>query len=137
MDVKQKVFSRRKGDFIMQTFTSGGPGGQNQNKVATGVRLIDRETGLRAESREHRTQIANKKAAFRKLVEQLVIYYCEREDRERYGSQERVRTYNEAENYVKDHLTGEMVEFKTTAGKGDIGDLIERRTKEALLSGRC
>ena len=34
----------------MQTFCSGGPGGQHQNKTQSGVRLIHK-SGVRAESR--------------------------------------------------------------------------------------
>lgn len=52
----------------MQTFRSGGPGGQKQNKVSTGVRLIHPPSGARGESREHKSQTQNKKAAFRRLA---------------------------------------------------------------------
>lgn len=55
-------------DMEIQTFRSGGKGGQNQNKRDTGVRLIHHPSGARAESREHRTQGENKKAAFRKVA---------------------------------------------------------------------
>ena len=37
-------------ELIMQTFCSGGPGGQHQNKTQSGVRLIHK-SGVRAESR--------------------------------------------------------------------------------------
>ena len=46
----------------MQTFCSGGPGGQHQNKTQSGVRLIHK-SGVRAESRtERRTPTNNTKA---------------------------------------------------------------------------
>lgn len=53
----------------MQTFCSGGKGGQNQNKVATGVRIKHKESGICGESRTARTQYQNKKLAFKRLVE--------------------------------------------------------------------
>jgi peptide chain release factor 2 len=42
----------------MQTFCSGGPGGQHQNKTQSGVRLIHK-SGVRAESRTERSQPKN------------------------------------------------------------------------------
>lgn len=53
----------------MQTFRAGGKGGQNQNKRDTGVRFIHPPSGARGESREHRTQPENKKAAFIRMAE--------------------------------------------------------------------
>lgn len=47
-------------DLEMQTFTSGGPGGQHQNKTQSGVRLIHKPTNIRAESRTERSQHKNK-----------------------------------------------------------------------------
>ncbi|VTS02446.1 peptide chain release factor 2 : Bacterial peptide chain release factor 2 (BRF-2) OS=Isosphaera pallida (strain ATCC 43644 / DSM 9630 / IS1B) GN=Isop_2193 PE=4 SV=1: PCRF: RF-1 [Tuwongella immobilis] len=46
-------------DLIMQTFCSGGPGGQHQNKTQSGVRLIHTPTNVRAESRTERSQPKN------------------------------------------------------------------------------
>ena len=46
-------------DLIMQTFCSGGPGGQHQNKTQSGVRLIHKPTNVRAESRTERSQNKN------------------------------------------------------------------------------
>lgn len=69
MAEKQLLFSITKNDFEIQTFTSGGNGGQNQNRVRSGVRIIHHASGARGESREFRDQPQNKKAAFRRLVE--------------------------------------------------------------------
>lgn len=55
-------------DCTMQTFRSGGKGGQNQNKRDTGVRIIHPPSGAVGESREHRTQLENKRAAFRRMA---------------------------------------------------------------------
>jgi len=65
---KQLLFSIKKKDFIIETFRCGGKGGQNVNKVETGVRIRHLESGAVAEGREHRTQLANRKSAFSKLV---------------------------------------------------------------------
>lgn len=55
-------------DCEVQTFRSGGPGGQNQNKRDTGVRVIHHPSGARGESREERSQLQNKRQAFLRMA---------------------------------------------------------------------
>lgn len=55
-------------DCEVQTFRSGGSGGQNQNKRDTGVRVIHHPSGARGESREERSQLQNKKTAFLRMI---------------------------------------------------------------------
>jgi RF-1 domain len=52
----------------VQHFRSGGKGGQNQNKRDTGTRVIHHPSGARGESREERSQLQNKRAAFLRMV---------------------------------------------------------------------
>ena len=66
---RQLLYSLRKKDFKLQTFRSGGPGGQHQNKTDSGVRIIHSDSGGVGESREHKSQIQNRKAAFKRLIE--------------------------------------------------------------------
>lgn len=56
-------------DCEVQTFRSGGKGGQNQNKRDTGVRVIHHASGARGEARDERSQLQNKKLAFRRMAE--------------------------------------------------------------------
>jgi protein subunit release factor B len=67
MTDKKPLLSLTKKDFRIDTFTSGGPGGQHQNKVATGVHITHMATGLSAESRTEKSQARNKKIAFTRL----------------------------------------------------------------------
>lgn len=65
---RQLLFSLTKKDFKVEFFRCPGHGGQNVNKVETGVRIIHPESGAVAESCEERKQHQNKKIAFNKLV---------------------------------------------------------------------
>lgn len=66
---KQKLFSVTIHDCRVDVFRSGGKGGQNQNKVNSGVRIVHEPSGAVAESREERDQLVNKKRAWKRLCE--------------------------------------------------------------------
>jgi peptide chain release factor 2 len=55
----------------VETFRSGGPGGQHVNKVETGVRLTHRPSGVVVTCREERSQHRNKSACLKKLRERV------------------------------------------------------------------
>lgn len=56
-----------------ETFRSGGNGGQNVNKVETGVRAIYGKTGITSVCTEERSQIQNKHRAVEKLRKAIVL----------------------------------------------------------------
>lgn len=70
---KVLLFSLTKKDFEIQTFCTGGKGGQHRNAKQNGVRIIHTASGARAEHRDGRDQSKNKEEAFRKLAETLVF----------------------------------------------------------------
>jgi protein subunit release factor B len=67
----ERLFSVTLNDCEIQTFTAGGPGGQHQNHSNTAVRIIHKASGAAGTSRTERSQLQNKKAAFRRMTEDI------------------------------------------------------------------
>lgn len=65
----EKILSVTLADCRVDTFRAGGPGGQKQNKTDSACRITHAPSGAVGESREHRSQLQNKKAAFLRMVE--------------------------------------------------------------------
>jgi peptide chain release factor 2 len=98
----------KESDLEMQTFTSGGPGGQHQNKTQSGVRLIHKPSGIRGESRTERSQHKNYDNALKLLKARL--YQIEESKRlaqvERsYDEKGDVAWGNQIRNYVMQPYT--------------------------------
>ncbi len=95
-------------EYRMEKFHCGGKGGQNVNKVESGVRIIHIPTGLAAQSTEERSQFQNRQRAMEKLQEKLAGLQREQRDRQANAAWQEhnriirgnpVRTY-EGENFV-------------------------------------
>lgn len=65
---KKLLFSVSKKDLIFETFRSSGAGGQNVNKVSSGVRCIHPESNAVGRSTDTRDQHKNKKLAFERMT---------------------------------------------------------------------
>jgi protein subunit release factor A len=115
-------------DCEVQTFSSGGPGGQNQNRRSTGVRIIHRPSGAVGEARDERSQWQNKRSAFRRMAEsvkfRIWIASFLRDGIPPSSSTERIRTYNFVDHYVKDHRTGTRITDVTAVLNGDLDLLL-------------
>lgn len=68
MKAKRHVLTVKLDDCRVEVFRAGGSGGQNQNKVSSGVRVIHELSGARGEARDSRDQRRNKVAAFTRMV---------------------------------------------------------------------
>ena len=67
--MREKLFTVTIKDCEVQTFRAGGKGGQNQNSRETGVRIRHRLSNAVGESREERSQLLNKRKAFKRMAE--------------------------------------------------------------------
>lgn len=77
---RELLFSVTLRDCVVQDFSAGGPGGQHQNTSNTGIRVIHPPSGARGESREERSQLMNKKAAFRRMAGTVLFrQWCARQ----------------------------------------------------------
>lgn len=70
-------------DIKFESFHSHGKGGQNVNKVETGVRLIHIPTGITVTSTSGRSQYLNKKDALNKLNAILASKECEAKEKQK------------------------------------------------------
>lgn len=67
--MREKIATVTLEDCRVDTFRSGGKGGQNVNKRDTGVRITHPPSGAVGKSTEERSQLQNKRTAFRRMVE--------------------------------------------------------------------
>ena len=122
-------------DLRVDTYRSGGAGGQHINKTDSAVRLTHLETGIVVAVQSERSQHKNRAKAMSMLKAKLYEYYEDkkRKDMERfYGEKGEIAWGSQIRSYVfqpytlvKDHRTGEQTSNVQAVMDGHIQPFIE------------
>lgn len=136
-------------DLQIDTYRSGGAGGQHVNKTESAIRITHLPTGLVVECQDERSQHKNKDRALKILASRLYEAQRQSLDSERSTERksqvgtgdrsERVRTYNYPQGRVTDHRIGLTLHKLDAVLDGDLDEMIEALTAadqaEKLQSG--
>lgn len=135
-------------DLQIDTYRSGGAGGQHVNKTESAIRITHLPTGLVVQCQDERSQLKNRDKAMRVLKSRLLeLYQSERNAKEAgvrrsmVGSgdrSERIRTYNFPQGRVTDHRINLTLYRLDSFLDGDMDEVIDAliiADRAAQLSG--
>jgi len=139
-------------DLRIEVCRSGGPGGQGVNTTDSAVQVMHIPTGRIVRCQDGRSQQKNKEKAL-KIMRARLLEEKQREEEAKYsahrknqigsgGREEKIRTYNYAQNRVTDHRIGLTLYNLDRFMEGDLSEMIQalqaadlqERLKESALT---
>lgn len=122
-------------DLQIDTYRSGGAGGQHVNKTESAIRITHLPTGTVVECQDERSQYKNKDKAM-KILRSRIYEKMQREQEEKIASErklqvgagdraERIRTYNYPQGRVTDHRIGLTLYKLEQILNGDLTELFD------------
>ena len=122
-------------DLQIDTYRSGGAGGQHVNKTESAIRITHIPTGIIVACQDERSQIKNREKAMNWLKSKLYDFYQSQADKEyadRRKNQvgtgdrsEKIRTYNFPQNRVTDHRINMTLYSLENFMNGDLDEMVE------------
>ncbi len=122
-------------DLQIDTFRSGGAGGQHVNKTESAIRITHVPSGLVVECQDERSQHKNKDRAMKILRSRLLEQERAKQDAEIASNRksqvgtgdrsERIRTYNFPQGRVTDHRIGLTLYKIDAIMAGDIDEIVD------------
>ena len=137
-------------DLQIDTYRSGGAGGQHVNKTESAIRITHLPTGLVVQCQDERSQHKNREKAMRVLKSRLMELYQSKQAEQESSSRrsmvgsgdrsERIRTYNFPQGRVTDHRVNVTLYKLEAFLDGDMDELLDAlilAERAAKLSGEA
>ena len=122
-------------DLEVDTYRSGGAGGQHVNKTDSAIRITHKPTGLVVECQDERSQFKNRDKAMKMLRTKLYDMERTKKQQERADERksqvgsgdrsERIRTYNYPQSRLTDHRIGLTLYSLEQILDGDLDGVID------------